>query len=94
MLELLDLADVPRDLVRGECVPGLVEQSRSQVLRGGVTLSEGALAAQLLGQLCGQRLAGVHVACVAGQHLGVKGPFLVELAGELDDVPRHGRPEG
>ena len=94
VLEVLHLGNVPGDLVGGQSVPGLVEQGRSQVLGGGVALTEGALAAQLLGELGGHGLPGIHVARIGGQHLGVKRPLLVELAGELDDVAGHGRSGG
>ena len=91
MLEVLHLGNVSGNLVGGQGVPGLVEQSRPQVLGGGIALTEGALAAQLLGEVGGHGLAGVHVARIGGHHLRVKRPLLVDLAGELDDVAGHGR---
>ena len=94
VLEVLHLGNFSGNLVGGQGVPGLVEQGGSQVLGGGVALAEGALAAQLLGEVGGHGLAGVHVARVGGQHLGVKRPLLVDLAGELDDVAGHGRSGG
>ena len=38
---------------------------------------------------CGQRLAGLVVDGVAGEHLGPPGPHLVDLGGELHEVARH-----
>ena len=93
-LKDLHLGDVVGDLVGGQGVPGLVQEGRTQVLGGGVALSEAALAAQAGGELLGHGLTGVHVHRVAGQDLGVQGPGLVDLAGELHHVIGHVGPRG
>jgi hypothetical protein len=67
-------------------VPCLVEPRRGQVLTRGEPLVEGFGGVQAGDDVGGQRLAGVDVPRVRGEHLRPEDPHLVHLTRELHEV--------